>query len=265
MSRLRTLVVSLALLALPVPAAADLDIFYVVVGNSHYRKVSTPEVPFFEPISGGNKSARKVAETLERMGAIDGILFRSESDRFVTREQVIAGLREVIEKAKKKPNPLVVYYFVGHGVSEGVGWSHFSVPGDFVGSPKGIAAETLGESMLYTGEIFDLLESSNVRFLLLLDNCYEGDPATLTSTLFSESLRQNLSDIFNVLRFFNEFHKPNPVLYSTSPGSVVPMVPDPLDADSSIGVGPLARGSCSSWTPCCGMGRLSLWESSSGG
>ena len=75
----------------------------------------------------------------------------------------------------------------------------------------------------------------------MLDNCYEGTPASLASAVFSESLRDNLTNIFSVLRFLNEFHEPDIMLYSTTPGTVVPMVPDPLDSGSNVGVGPLAR------------------------
>ena len=105
--------VALGLLAFSLPAAA-FDIFYVSVGNSHYRSVSTPGVFSFEPIKGGNKSARKVAEYLRRMGAINGVLFRSEERRFVTRQQVFDALKEVVTQAKQYSNPLIFYYFIGN-------------------------------------------------------------------------------------------------------------------------------------------------------
>ena len=232
--------VALCLLACSLPAAA-FDIFYVSVGNSHYRSVSTRGVHSFESISGGNKSARKVAEYLGRIGALHGILFRTEPKRFVTREQVLGALKEVIRKAKKYPNPIIFYYFIGHGISEGIGWNHFSVPSDFIGSLQDVNVDALSAVTLYTGEIFDLLESSNIRFIMMLDNCYEGDPVSLTSAVFSKSLQQNLNDIFQVLRFMNEFHKPNIVLYSTKPGTVASMAADPINPASNIGVGPLAR------------------------
>lgn len=232
--------VALWLLACSLPAAAY-DILYVAVGNSHYRSVSMRGVHSFESISGGNKSARKVAEYLGRIGAQYGILFRSEPNRFVTREQILSALEEVVRTAKKYPNPIIVYYFIGHGISEGVGWSHFSVPGDVVGSLESVNVEALSKITLSTGEIFELLDSSNLRFIMMLDNCYEGDPASLTAAVFSRSLRQNLNDIFQVFRFINEFHKPNIVLYSTKPGTVTSTVADPLNPVSNIGVGPLAR------------------------
>ena len=137
MGRTCSLFIILGVIFFWLAAAEALDVFYVSVGNSHYRHSSMGDVRSFEPISGGNKSARKVAEYLDRIGASGGVLFRSEPDRFVTRQQVIEALQEVIAKAKTYPNPLIFYYFIGHGVSEGIGWNHFSVPGDFLGIPQG--------------------------------------------------------------------------------------------------------------------------------
>jgi len=233
---------ALSLSGNPAPArAAALNLFYVAVGNSHYRQSSAPGVRSFSDSSGGNKSARMVAAALHRIGARGGVLFRSEEGRFVTRAQVLRALRETIAQAKKHPKPFIVYYFVGHGISEGVAWNHFSIPGEFVGTPEKMRVETLAQTTLHTADVFDLLKASGVPFLMMLDNCQEGETAQLTTRVFSEALRQNIGDAFQVLRYMNEFREPNPVLFSTAPGTVTRTVKDPSNPASPLSVGPLGR------------------------
>ncbi len=217
------------------------DIFYVCVGNSQYRSVAKPGVYSFDSVSGGNTSARLVATYLRRIGAQGGILFRSESNRFVTRSQVFDAVKQVIAQAKRRPHPFIVYYFVGHGVSEGIGWNHFSVPSDFVGSPEGMHADDLARTMLSTGELFDLLQASRIPFMMMLDNCYEGERAVIPDNIFSQMALQNIKDTAGIVRYMNEFHEPDIVLYSSKPGTMVPVVQNPLDPSSSLSVGPLAR------------------------
>ena len=217
------------------------DVFYVCIGNSAYRTSKQPGVKSFRRIDGGNKSARLVAEVLLRGGARGGTLLRSDEGHFVTRSQVFEALQEIIARAKKTPDPFIVYYFVGHGIGEGVGWSHFSIPGDFAGPLAKMNADEMGKSLLYTGEIYDLLESSKIPFLLMLDNCYEGEAARFDSQTLTSIVQKNLADTAAVLRNLNEFHESNMVFFSTAPGSVTSVVKNPLSPESSLSIGPLAR------------------------
>jgi len=52
--------------------------------------------------------------------------------------------------------------------------------------------------------------------------------------------RRGLLAAFAPVRFLNEFHQPNPVVYSTAPGTVVLTAPDPLNP-LGYEIGPLAR------------------------
>lgn len=76
---------------------------------------------------------------------------------------------------------------------------------------------------------------------MILDNCYEGKEEEITSTLLSDTLKRNISDTVAAIRFLNQFHEPNMVFFSTTPGNIVPVVADPTDPSSDVSVGPLAR------------------------
>ena len=61
--------------------------------------------------------------------------------------------------------------------------------------------------------------------MVILDNCYKGKSLGFESQVLTATASKNLTAV--VLRHINEFHQPNPVLFSTSPGNVVKVAPDP--------------------------------------
>lgn len=227
--------------ALPSAAQPAYDLFYLAVGSSHYSADRSPNG--FKNLDGANKSAKKVSAQLDRAGAVAGITLVSGEGQFVTRRDVLKALADVLTKAKRSgsKNPLVIFYFCGHGVSEGVGWNHFSIPSDFVVPTEKVNIQTLTDSAIYAGEVSDAIEAQKMTGLLLLDSCYEGKEADLPDAVISRQLAQNLTDIFKVLRHMNEFRGPTLAVFSTKPGTLVPMASDPLDLESQLGVGPLGR------------------------
>jgi len=217
------------------------DLFYLAVGNSHYA--THPEATGFKDLPGGNKSAITVAEFLDKAGAIAGITLVSEEKKFVTKNDVLRALNDLLRQIKlsKAQRPLLIFYFCGHGVSEGIGWSHFSIPGDFTIPLKGVNPGTMIESAVYASEISDLIEEQKIPAMLLLDACYEVEQAELPEAVLSHELAQNSTDVFRTMRYKNEFNGPTIAVFSTRPGSLVPMVQDPFDPKSKLKVGPLAR------------------------
>jgi hypothetical protein len=145
--------------------------------------------------------------------------------------------------ADKAPRPLFVFYFAGHGISEGIAWNHFSVPGNFAyrGDASKLDIEGLSKNTLYSGELVDELQKLRVPFLALLDNCYEGEERTFESSVLSGPAIRNLSDVGGVLRVMNEFRDTYPVLFSTSPGTTVATVENPLEPEGATNIGPLSR------------------------
>jgi hypothetical protein len=97
------------------------------------------------------------------------------------------------------------------------------------------------ESSIYAGEISDVIEEQNIPAMLLLDACYEGEQTELPEAVLSYELAQNSIDLFRTMRYENEFNGPTLAVFSTRPGSFVPMIEDPFDRNSKLNVGPLAR------------------------
>jgi len=128
-------------------------------------------------------------------------------------------------------------------MSEGIAWSHFSIPGDFGyrGDPDKLDIDALSKSTLYAGSLVDDLEKQHIPFLVLLDSCYDGKERHFEPTVLSAEATRNLNDVGAALRVMNEFRDTYPVLFSATPGKSVPTVTNPLAPNSPVNIGPLAR------------------------
>jgi hypothetical protein len=239
----------LAILAAPLTSghaeARDrFQTFFLTAGSSYYTQPPSAGLHGFGELSGANSSARLVADLLSRGGALAGITLVSDRSHFLSKADFEAALEAVAQqiKARGPNNPLLVVYFAGHGVSEGVAWNHFSVPGNVVyGAPLArLDVDEIARHMIHAGLLTDKLDALKIPYLLLLDTCYAGQPVSFTSPVLTDQAIQNLQAVAGVLRFMNEFHIPNPVIFSAEPGTEVPLAPDPR-SPTQASLGPIAR------------------------
>jgi hypothetical protein len=152
-------------------------------------------------------------------------------------ERVKAALAEAREE-----RPLLIVYIASHGISEGIAWNQFSLPGTFtyLGKPEELGIEPLSRATLHAATLVDKLEKLKIPFLVILDICYEGKSRSFESEALTATASRSSAAVAQILRHINEFNGPNPVLFATSPGNVVSVAPDP-DHPGSRNVGPLAR------------------------
>ncbi len=226
----------------------DFDVFHLSIGSAHYSKESQDS---FDDISGARRSARYVHELLTEKAGSQGSMLRSEAGQPLTKKQIIDELKQTIKLAKKSKSkrPLIVLYFCGHGVSEGLGWSQFLVPGEFKEVPAAFLNQSMGldldrirKSLLYVGDLSDLLLESKIPYTILADACYEGKAHSLSvlEQFFNDTAMQNIRDMVGIVKFMNEFHTENPVVFATPPGTVTKVVEDPL-VPEGVYIGPICR------------------------
>ena len=225
---------------------ARYDVFFVSVGSQHYAARQSGAVRSFKSIHGVNRSAKRIANLLLRGGASFGVLVTSEQHSFVGLVDVDNALDRVIGAAKTSgaERPFLIFYFAGHGISEGIAWNLFGIPGNLqLASDElnSFCLEDLGDQALHVATIVERLTQSSFPYLIMIDTCYEGSAANFRSPVLSAEASRNLADLAAVLRFMNEFHQPEPVLFSTEPGTLVPTVSDPRNASGQLTVAPLAR------------------------
>jgi hypothetical protein len=232
------------------PAAAQtFDVYYLSVGSSDYAQVSPADAARglrgFRNLRSANKSAVRVAGLLQDAGSPFGITITSDPSHPIRKSDVLRGLDSLMSTAKRARSgrPLLFVYLAGHGVSEGLGWNHFTIPGDFTyRSPiSRTPILELGARTVYAAEVVDTLEWSKIPFVLLLDNCTEGEQENFSVGVLTAEAARNANDVMATVRFMNEFHGANPVVFSSRPGTTVDAVRDPLDASSQVLVAPLSR------------------------
>jgi hypothetical protein len=225
-------------------ASARFDVFYVAVGSSTYAQPKSSHLHGFGELPEAAKSARVIAHFLQQGGVRFGITIVGDKNYIGVPdiEKAIEDVHGAMLKGKPV-HPLILFYFAGHGISEGIAWNHFSVPGTLLldDTYDRMDPPELEKHTLYAGALVDKLESFKVPFLVILDTCYEGSERSFDSAVLSKTASGNLGDVAAALKVMNEFRDTYPVLFSTSPGSVVSTVADPLDQDSVLSVAPLAR------------------------
>ena len=248
----KILIFNLLLLTIGTVNAQEFDVFYLSVGSAHYEKENIPSgYEAFDDVNGARRSARYVHELFSQKANGQGTMLRSQIDEHVTKPKIIHELESMIKSAKKSKSkhPLLVVYYCGHGVSEGIAWSQFLVPGDFIGKPKNISTDPmaidfdeLGDELLYVGEITDLLSKSGIPFMCLIDACYEGkeEKFSVLENFMNATAAQNFEEIAGILRFMNEYHSENPVVFATKPGTTTKVTVDPLFPEGTS-IGPLCR------------------------
>ena len=225
-------------------AAPRFDVYFLAVGSSTYVVPSSPTLHGFTRIPGAAKSAHLVGDRLLAGGARYGVVLTSPPDAFISLKNVDAALDRVARQISgdRPSTPLLVFYFAGHGMAEGVGWNHFSIPGDLVytGDPARLDVEALTNYTLHAATLADRLDKLHIPYLVILDSCSEGEPARFDSPVLTAQASRSLSAVADVLRAINEFRQESPVIFSTAPGTVVQVVQDPTDPEGTL-IAPLAR------------------------
>lgn len=237
----------LGLLA-PHVARAQADryqVFFVAIGSGWYAPAPSKRIHGFSEIDGANRSAAIVTDGLTSGGAVYGVKLTADDGIYVTTADIETALAKVKAKisSEKPAKPLLFFYIASHGMSEGIAWSHFSIPGDFGyrGDPDKLDIDSLSKNTLYAGDLVDSIEKLHIPFVVLLDSCYDGKEKHFEPTVLSAEATRNLNDVGAALRVMNEFRDTYPILFSTTPGQSVATVQNPLAPDSKVNIGPLAR------------------------
>jgi hypothetical protein len=194
---------------------------------------------------GAKKSATMISKLLDKQGAT-GITI-SSYDLPISRNMFFAAvdsLWKVIQKAHK-PNPIIVFYYCGHGYADGFG-RRFLVPGAFSGTLDSMPLDIRRLRSVFIKDLYDYLELAGYPFILLLDCCSDnqGIPPKDDLNAYYKQLAINLDGVELDKLLYEHFFQPTGdamVLYSSILGSNSLPVPDPIDKASVTFIGPLCR------------------------
>jgi hypothetical protein len=204
------------------------DMYYLSVGSAHYQD-TTLDFP------SAGEVAHEIADTLKLAGAVDGLTLTSKEGAYVTRGNIWGALNQITSKAKAARNPLVVYYFLGHGGTVEKGLYHASVLGHYKPSDLDASDITRSSSIIGTQEIADSLQRQKLPYILILDNCYYRKSVGVLDDIATATTWKIIDLINNAIRLTD----PAIVLYAAQPGGVVQALEHPENKRRASG--PLAR------------------------
>ena len=230
------------------------DVYYFAVGSGHYSHDPTLlEADFagLNNVPAAVESTHRVKTLFDSNGAIGGEILISEEEtfNFITRKKLFEGLKDALENAKAKntPNLLFVFYYCGHGFTNGELEAMFIPPGDLHVDPSTLDSESWLNRMISPIEIREIIEDAEIPYMIIMDCCYEGEEKPLermnptTATLMGLDAALELEDqVIEIVRSMNRMIGPDPVLFSTLSGNFVETVKFPF-TDGNKEVGPLCR------------------------
>lgn len=226
------------------------NLHLLAITSGHFSR--TPAGPVANALPGAHVSGQLVLRSLaERLGATTSILVRSDESRYVSRQDVFDSLHHLAGLVDGTPGPdVAIVYIMSHGYGDGIAWNYFLQPGN-VGlfnmaneiDINRFGIESLAENLISVSEVVSTLKAMDTRYVLLVDACYEGEAVKVELPLLSNEANQSLIDVQEIIIFMNEFHDPDPVVFSAHPGSVVRTVEIPNETGvlATLRIGPLAR------------------------
>ena len=257
------LFISLSLLLYSFVAAAQLkfQVYYLVAASAHYeqdsKKFKEKNFVPYDDLPEAIVSAKTMTRVFQQYGNGKGITILSSEKNRMTRRMILNGLDSLKKKiaADKPANPLIIFYYCGHGISENMAWNQFLIPGNYTWVAGSQPFDQLTKNLIFLGDITDQLSSLQCRYLVLLDCCGKEEkdyslPEARLRYFFDEKNVETFKTVATVLKILNEYHQADPVIFSIAPGNAAPTVDMPvnevavaLQADTTLQVGPLCRRS----------------------
>ena len=229
------------------------SIYYISIGSQNYEEdFSTYETGFsgFVNLKAAKTSAQFISKIFDSSGATYGETILSTKESLITKQRVLKSVNNVLKKIwlDKKKNPLLIFYFCGHGISEGFGWNLFLIPGDFIINPAASDALKMDKHSISLTTLWDAIHETNKQlpFVILADCCYEGndrrqeiEELQKMDNSIAEAMKL-AGNVSAIIRNMNEFREESAVVFAAPPGTQARTVPHPfLKIETEIG--PLCR------------------------
>lgn len=251
--------VALVLINYVIMAQHSFKVYYLAIGSGHYehdsKKFTEKDFIPYDDLPEANYSVLVMSQVLQLYAGAKGITLQSSQKDMMTQKRVMAGIDSLAKMAvnDKAQNPLLLIYYCGHGISENLGWNQFMIPGNYtsVAGTKQISA--LGEKLIFLGDITDKLDKYKKRYVVITDCCRKEEadnsiPEAQLRYFFDKRNVETFKTVVAGLKFLNEYHQVNPVIFSIAPGSVAPTVDLPANdivkaapVEQDLQIGPVCR------------------------
>jgi Caspase domain len=216
------------------------SVYYLVIGSAAYehdsKKFKERNFIPFDDLPEAATSANIISGALQVFGDAKGLTLIGTTERVITKARITSGLETVIGMVRRDhpKNPLVIVYFCGHGISENLGWSQYLIPGNYTYVAGNKSIDHLTAHLVSLGDLADRLDKTKQRFMVIVDCCRKEEkdnslPEARLRYFFSDQNVETFKITLQVVKYLNEFHQSNPVVFSIAPGLLAPTAPMPMD------------------------------------
>ncbi|HEY2324479.1 MAG TPA: caspase family protein [Thermoanaerobaculia bacterium] len=232
------------------------DVYGMVIGLGNYPAMSTR---IGGSLPDAVDTAQFVTSTFRRLlPPSDAAHIRTLTSEELSRHQFDAtqrlGRREILDAiddfvrtVKRSSDPtretLIVFYFFGHGLADGISKSVFLVPETFVDDEQKSVADLAGQ-LVSVEEVTHKLGEVSDHTVLFIDACraHQDEAAQLTNA-WQLGLQQgsDVKGILGALQFASGIYGPTPMLFASADGVAARTVALPTHG-IAVGTGPLAAG-----------------------
>jgi hypothetical protein len=131
-------------------------------------------------------------------------------------------IQQWVIDTKKQIDPhrrsLILFYYFGHGLADGMSKSVFLVPEGFIDDPHRRVTQ-LQDRLLSVEWLISTLNQASDRLLLMIDACRQHgneDQQLVNQFPGTPAQKGNLADILSAVQFSNELMGPQPVLFASA-------------------------------------------------
>jgi hypothetical protein len=166
--------------------------------------------------------------------------------RRLSRSDVLEAIHAFAQDVEKRANPqketLVVFYYFGHGLADGISKSVFLVPEQFV-DDESRSVPDISDRLIDTADVLREFSAVTDHPLILADACraHQDEAKQLIET-WKYGLQQgsDVGGILNALQFASGIYGPAPIVFASKDGTAADTVKYPAAGDAQTRTGPLA-------------------------
>lgn len=224
------------------------SIHYISVGSGIYEPLGKEAPHRLSDVAAANQSAQMMSELFDSIGAKNGISLISNKKKAIHKTDIMDAVRKTIIASKKDKNPFIIFYFCGHGFTNGLLEAHFMATGEFQHDHKNLTYEEWIELSLPPLDIRELLDESEIPYLMLIDTCDSGNKQTVETFtdyevefLGLDTENELIISTYAILTEMNRMTGPNPVVFSAKAGSVASILSYKFADEKTRKVGPICR------------------------
>lgn len=113
------------------------SLYYLCIGSGHYdfNPMYSKDHVFedYEQLPEAINSSLVMSEIIKNYGHGEGIVLNSSKERLISKDDILSSLETTWEKinADKKPDPLLIIYYCGHGFVDSLIGSQFLLSGNY--------------------------------------------------------------------------------------------------------------------------------------